>query len=309
MVWGEAARRLLREPQARVGLCLLVLGELLIVIRVRPLSDFYFPLAWFGLIFFLDAAVQAQYGRSFFGGTRTIFLAMIPLSALFWWLFEAFNLAVHSWSYIGGSRYTGIGFVVFASIDFSSVLLAVWCAARMMRLLIPGHDAPQTSAVPRTVLATMLTGGFLCLILPLLFPHYAFGLIWGCTAMILDPINAWLGRPSILRALRNRSWRLPASFTLGGLFCGFFWEAWNYWSLPKWIYAVPYVNFAHVFEMPLLGYAGYLPFGLEVFTMVNFVLPLVGLGTMTLDTDEPEGGHAQPPSHRAGLKSSARAQY
>lgn len=307
MVWGEAVRRLLTERQARVGLCLLVVGELLIVIRLRPLSDFYFPFVWFGFILVLDAAVRVQYGRSFLGSARPIFLALIPLSSLFWWLFEAFDLAVHNWSYIGANRYTGLGFVVFASIDFSTVLLAVWCAARAMRLLLPGRDRPQTNLVPRAMLAAVLVGGFLCLILPLVFPRYAFGLIWGCTALILDPINAWLGRPSILRSLWNRTWRLPASFALGGLFCGFFWEAWNFWSLPKWIYAVPYVNFGHIFEMPVLGYGGYLPFGLEVFTMVNFVLPLVGLGTLTLDTDEPDETHHRALEPRADSAAGLRA--
>jgi hypothetical protein len=38
---------------------------------------------------------------------------------------------------------------------------------------------------------------------------------------------------------------------------------WNFHSAAKWIYAVPFVNRFHFFEMPILGYAGYLPFGLE----------------------------------------------
>ena len=50
---------------------------------------------------------------------------------------------------------------------------------------------------------------------------------------------------------------------LAGLVCGFFWELWNICSLAKWIYSVPFVDRFHVFEMPLLGYAGYLPFGIE----------------------------------------------
>ena len=32
---------------------------------------------------------------------------------------------------------------------------------------------------------------------------------------------------------------------------------------PAWEYAVPFVHGATLFQMPLLGYAGYLPFGLE----------------------------------------------
>jgi hypothetical protein len=301
MVWGEAARRLLGEKQARLGVSLLVIGELLIGIRFRPLSDYYFPFVWFGFILLLDAAARAQDGRSLWQSARPIFWAMIPLSAVFWWLFEVFDLAVHSWSYVGGNQYTGLAFVVFASLDFSTVLLAVWCAARAVRLLLPGRDVRQVHAVPGPILAAVFCGGVFCLILPILFPRYAFGLIWGCTAMMLDPVNAWLGRPSMLRAIWNRAWRLPLSFALGGLFCGFFWEAWNYWSLPKWIYAVPYVDYLHIFEMPLLGYAGYLPFGLEVFTMVNFVLPFLGLGTLTLDAGAPEGN----PRSRAGARASS----
>jgi len=29
----------------------------------------------------------------------------------------------------------------------------------------------------------------------------------------------------------------------------------------KWVYDIPYVDALRLFEMPILGYAGYLPFG------------------------------------------------
>jgi hypothetical protein len=38
---------------------------------------------------------------------------------------------------------------------------------------------------------------------------------------------------------------------------------WNFWSLAKWKYSIPFAHRFEIFEMPLLGYAGYLPFGLE----------------------------------------------
>jgi hypothetical protein len=56
------------------------------------------------------------------------------------------------------------------------------------------------------------------------------------------------------------------------LICGFFWELWNWKSLAKWIYTVPFVERWHVFEMPLLGYAGYLPFGLECLLVVERIV-------------------------------------
>jgi len=37
---------------------------------------------------------------------------------------------------------------------------------------------------------------------------------------------------------------------------------WNWKSLAHWEYSVPFVYRFPIFEMPILGYAGYLPFGL-----------------------------------------------
>ncbi len=31
----------------------------------------------------------------------------------------------------------------------------------------------------------------------------------------------------------------------------------------KWVYAVPWVHAFQIWEMPLIGFAGYLPFGVE----------------------------------------------
>ncbi len=56
-----------------------------------------------------------------------------------------------------------------------------------------------------------------------------------------------------------------------GLTCGVFWEMWNYWSAPKWIYDIPYASRPKVFEMPLLGYGGYLPFALEVYAFYHLI--------------------------------------
>jgi hypothetical protein len=53
---------------------------------------------------------------------------------------------------------------------------------------------------------------------------------------------------------------------------------WNSNSLNRWEYEIPYVHKFTIFEMPLLGYAGYIPFGLECVVVSDFVLRLLGLG-------------------------------
>jgi hypothetical protein len=50
---------------------------------------------------------------------------------------------------------------------------------------------------------------------------------------------------------------------------------WNYHASPNWYYTIPYVGFWKIFEMPLLGYSGYLPFALELFAMYQFTLFLL----------------------------------
>jgi hypothetical protein len=48
---------------------------------------------------------------------------------------------------------------------------------------------------------------------------------------------------------------------------------WNSKSLAHWEYAIPSVHRFMLFEMPLLGYAGYLPFGLVCLAVTMFVFP------------------------------------
>jgi hypothetical protein len=57
---------------------------------------------------------------------------------------------------------------------------------------------------------------------------------------------------------------------------------WNFHSYPKWIYHVPGVGFAKVFEMPILGYLGYLPFAMELYLAAQLVLPRRALRRLDL---------------------------
>ena len=120
----------------------------------------------------------------------------------------------------------------------------------------------------------MLLGGA-CVVLPFLFPRQAFPLIWLSVIFVLDPLNNLMGRKSALAHLKARDWRFFVALPLAGLTCGFFWEMWNFHSLPNWYYTVPYVGFGKVFEMPILGYTGYLPFALELFALYQFLLALL----------------------------------
>jgi hypothetical protein len=46
---------------------------------------------------------------------------------------------------------------------------------------------------------------------------------------------------------------------------------WNYYSYPKWTYSVPFVSFWPIFEMPLLGYGGYIGFSFELYALYHLL--------------------------------------
>jgi hypothetical protein len=105
-----------------------------------------------------------------------------------------------------------------------------------------------------------------------IWPDRLYALLWISPLLILVSLQAMKGEPNVFSPLVRGDWTGVLSCALAGLICGFFWEMWNYQSLAKWMYHVPFVQRFKVFEMPILGYAGYLPFGLECAVISEIVL-------------------------------------
>ena len=80
-----------------------------------------------------------------------------------------------------------------------------------------------------------------------------------------------MGEDHIFCELTTGNWSGVVAAALAAVTCGVFWEMWNYFSLAKWDYSIPFVHRFQIFEMPLLGYAGYLPFGLECAVFGNML--------------------------------------
>jgi len=234
----------------------------------------FFPL-WLGYILVIDALVLWRTGSSLWSRQRRGFILLFILSAPSWWLFEFINRRTGNWEYLGSSHFTLLEYYLLCSLSFSTVMPAVFETAELARTfrwidsLRPGlkvHDTPRLGL-------GLFFAGLAMLVLTLLWPKYFYSLIWVSLVLILEPMNRLLGRRHLLQWLNHGDWRPVVSLSVGALICGFFWEMWNYWSWPQWIYHTPGVNYWHVFEMPLLGYGGYIPFALELFALVNFLWP------------------------------------
>jgi hypothetical protein len=114
------------------------------------------------------------------------------------------------------------------------------------------------------------------LLLMLAWPHLFFPFLWISVYCITEPVNIWLGYRSLGSNTQYGNWRPVIALCLGVLLTAFFWEMWNYLAYPKWVYSVPWGQFGHIFEMPILGYGGYLPFALELYAVYNLVAGIWG---------------------------------
>jgi hypothetical protein len=264
------ARRFPR--QLWLGLALVALVWPLAWLQWRPLSDYsFFPL-WLGYILTVDGLVHMRAGSSPLSrmGRRVVwlFLASIPL----WWLFELLNRAPHNWHYQTPRHYGPAAYFLLASLAFSTVTPAVLTTTERLRSvrLDPVRRLGCRRLSGRTLVLCHLAG-WLMLATLLLFPRQGFAFVWLALIFMLDPLVDRLGGRSVAGYLRRGDWSLIVNLGLATVLCGWFWEMWNYYSMPKWSYSVPYVGFWRVWEMPLLGYSGYIPFGVEVFVFYQLV--------------------------------------
>jgi len=197
------------------------------------------------------------------------------LSAPVWWLFELVNLRTGNWEYLGRELFSPLRFDLLSTISFSTVIPAVFETAGLMRSFAWMQcfaSWPRVPATPR-VFVGLFVVGLAMLFAMLVCPKIFYPLVWTSLVFIFEPINYWTGRPYFLKQLREGDWRTVMSLALGALVCGLFWEMWNYYSFPKWIYHIPGLGFWRIFQMPLLGYGGYVPFALELYALKNFIWP------------------------------------
>ena len=219
-----------------------------------------FAVLWLGYILAMNALTVRRGGAAPLVARPGAFLALFAASAALWWLFEYLNQFVRNWHYSGhasGAAAGGLEYFVQATLPFATVLPALASTEAWLRTF-PRLDALRfvpVGPLPGLPWIAFLVGTLTLAALPL-WPQILFPMLWVAPALILGALHRAYFAP-----LAHGDWRpvlLPAA---AALVCGFFWELWNWGSLARWQYSIPFVQRFYVFEMPLLGYAGYLPFG------------------------------------------------
>jgi hypothetical protein len=247
------------------GVGLLALGGWILATDVPAWNTLWYLFAWYGWLLSLDAALEWLASGSWLRRRRGELLAMMAWSVPFWYVFEAYNLRLRNWYYVfalGDDRLQLlVSFAAFATV-FPACLLhaelaaALWPAERLRW---------RPFAASPAALATVAALGVACAVLPLLWPRWAFGLVWGALLFLPELVSRAIGAPSLLRDLEAGRPQRLLHLLAGGLVAGLVWESLNYWARCKWIYTVPFFDGLKLFEMPLAGFLGFPPLALSAF--------------------------------------------
>ena len=272
-----------------IGLAIMLFGQVLLYAGSTFVATWLTPIMWTGLVFLVDGIVYRLRGKSWLMTRRREFPLLVLASVGIWLVFEAYNLHLRNWRYEGlpsDPLMRDIGYFW----SFATIIPGVFELADLVHALIERvskKSIGNRTGSPVGPSWAWWLAGVAMISIPLLLPAstaaYLFGAVWIGFFLLLDPINEKLGLPSIRShwstGSRNKIWAL----LLGGLLCGFIWEAWNQQALNAegayWVYIFPEElrPFGLKYgQMPVLGLLGFPPFALELFAFYYIIRESLG---------------------------------
>jgi hypothetical protein len=251
-----------------IGLGGLIFFQATLFLKVEPIATYFYSLIWWSYILFLDGLIFKMRGHSLLANRTRDFLLLIPWSVFIWLIFEAFNLILKNWYYIGVPRDIYLRWPGYFA-AYGTVLPAIFETREFLAVLgLFNKTRRRPVSIRPSWFRPLIVIGALCLILPLAAPSLFFPLVWMGFIFLLEPFNYQTRRSSLLRDLEQGKLDNLLQLPAAGMICGLLWEFWNYWASAKWVYTVPWVGELKLFEMPILGFFGFPPFALECSVMV-----------------------------------------
>lgn len=238
----------------------------------------FFPL-WLGYCLTIDALVLKRRGTSLLTRSPKKYIGFFIISAPSWWLFELLNSHLNNWQYLGKEHFTMVEYALFETLSFSTVIPAVFGSAELASTFtwIKKIKIPFSLRHNSLTLLTFFALGIFLLVSIIKWPSIFYPFVWITVFLLIEPFNIRAGFSSLLSFTQKRNWQPIISLVVGCLICAFFWEMWNFHSYPKWIYHLPNIYAPKLFEMPLPGYIGYIPFSLELFALTSSFYGLIKL--------------------------------
>lgn len=233
-----------------------------------------FFLLWISYILFANAILYYRSGNCPLTHHTTKYLLLFPISAAFWWFFEYLNCFARNWTYLNVDHLSTLDFFLFATVSFSTVLPATWTTQQIIASSVSdvlGGTMLANAVNHRAITSkALLWAAILSLMAIPFLPEMLFPIVWIAPLLLYDRYFRSLGAATILSDWSSGHFTRTAQWAGAGLFCGFLWELWNYQSMAHWTYHIPYLEAFHIFQMPVLGYFGYLPFGLLCGEIIDY---------------------------------------
>jgi len=231
---------------------------------------------WLGYILTINAITARRTGHCLLTHQPLFIVGLFIFSAIFWWYYEYLNGFIHNWYYVNIDSLTTTEYVIHSSIAYATVLPAVISTIELLNSF-PYLSQPLTGKrklkppFSITLPSFCLLGGIITLTLAACWPEQLFPLVWIAPLFIVAGGRTMLGEKTLFSYVAAGDWRPVVLPAIAALVCGFFWELWNSQSYAHWEYNISYVDTFHLFEMPAIGYAGYLPFGLVCLAIAELI--------------------------------------
>jgi hypothetical protein len=262
------ARRRPFPAHGWLGLFALLCAEYLMFHGIEPAATYFSPVAWTSYILIADAAIFAISGHSRLREEPLGLVKMAALSIPLWLIFEAYNLRLANWAYVGlpqgrVERWFGYGWA------FATITPGIFMTAALIESFGWFKEDSRPLRFSRAMETTFIALGAAMLVVPLVAPRrvaeYLFAFVWLGFLFLLEPINRRLHLPSFERDLARGSRARLYSFLAAGWVCGWLWEFWNYWARTGWVYTFPIGQQWKIFQMPAPGYLAFPVYALESF--------------------------------------------
>lgn len=256
---------------------------------------------WWSFIFTLDGVVyRYNNGQSLLSSKPKTLLISALVSLVGWRMFEYYNyFALGNWYYPQTESIPSLSHEAVVVI-FLLAYTTVWPAIFQWYMLL--NTCPSLvsrySQGPKVSINgnVLLYAGYALLFLMVFWPYPLFWVLWIGILMIFSGLLIKLNIWTPFTDMAKGNWTSALLVALATMLNGFVWECWNYGSAHPpmpitnpnyWVYDIPYVNVIHIFsEMPLLGYMGYMPFGVLALVMWIWAGNVFGFDTKIIDTDQ-----------------------
>ncbi len=262
------------------------------------------PLFW-GFTFLLDGLVYKRSGgRSIIADNPREMIGIGSASVSGWMIFEFLNFFIGmNWYYPHGGDIDSEKFLLYALIGSSGLLPMAFEWYDLLLTFKPLKHRFDTGVkvnLSLWVKALLIVAAFVTLYFMGRNPAAFFSFIWISPLIILSIVLGLLGVWTPFRPLKQGNWSPFLLFALAYLLQGLAMEGWNYFSGTHnaagelimtqspayWVYNIPYVYKYRIFEMPLVGYVGYLPFSVWCWIWWIMYAYLQGIPTRFYDDTE-----------------------